>query len=62
MWSISLLKIARWEEEGTAMVFYPDQMPVHNKERNVEKLQRSYQMGVNQVAREWPQWEEFLRR
>lgn len=55
-------KIARWEEEGTAMVFYPDQMPVHNKERNVEKLQRSYQMGVNQVAREWPQWEEFLRR
>lgn len=54
-------KIAQWEKEGRAMVFYPDQMPVHNKERNVEKLQKSYEMGVDQVAREWPRWEEFLR-
>lgn len=48
------------ESDGRALLFFPDQMPVANQERNVAKLRRCYAMGMGQINREWPRWREFL--
>ncbi|WCZ37017.1 patatin-like phospholipase family protein [Corynebacterium heidelbergense] len=48
------------EREGRALIFYPTNMRVENRERNLKKLQQSYEDGRKQTHDEWPQWMEFL--
>lgn len=48
------------EREGRAMLFFPDEMPLGNRERNLDKLTAAYGAGLEQTLREWPAWREFL--
>ena len=50
----------RLEREGSACVFYPDEMPVDNKETNWEKLCASYDAGYAQAQREAASWEAWI--
>lgn len=59
-YNASKRKIQQWEQEGRAFVFYPEQMPIENRERDYDKLRLTYELGREQVARQWPQIEEFL--
>lgn len=54
-------QIAQWEAEGKAMVFYPEDMPIDNRERNIDKLWLTYGLGCLQMGEEWEAWEKFLR-
>ncbi|MCI1747266.1 MAG: patatin family protein [Acidipropionibacterium sp.] len=48
------------ESDGRAVLFFPDTMPINNRERSVAKLRRCYGLGMGQINREWPRWREFL--
>lgn len=48
------------ERQGKAMLFIPEQMPVHSGEKNVVRLRNSYELGLAQARRELPRWLEFL--
>lgn len=51
-----------WELErsGQAYLFVPEQMPVGNGERSVERLRASHEAGLAQARREIPAIREFL--
>lgn len=53
-------EVERLEREGSACVFYPDKMPVDNKETNWEKLCASYDAGYAQAQREAASWEAWI--
>ena len=53
-------EVERLEREGSACVFYPDEMPVDNKETNWEKLCASYDAGYAQAQREAASWEAWI--
>ena len=53
-------EVERLEWEGSACVFYPDEMPVDNKETNWEKLCASYDAGYAQAQREAASWEAWI--
>lgn len=55
-------EIERLEHEGVAYVFYPESMPVDNKETNYAQLQASYELGLAQARREADAWEAWLQR
>ena len=55
-------RVQELEEQGKAQVFYPDTMPVTNREREFEKLAVSYRLGETQVEIEWPEWLKFFTR
>lgn len=48
------------EAEGKAYLFYPEMMPVSNREINFIKLEESYLMGYRQAQKEAPIWRAFL--
>lgn len=48
------------ERQGRAMLFFPDEMTLTNRERDLAKLNSAYNAGMNQARREWPAWREFL--
>lgn len=48
------------ERSGQALLFFPDRMPVENRERNVTRLAQSHALGRAQAARELPRWREWL--
>lgn len=48
------------ESSGQAYVFWPEAMPVENREKDVAALRRSYAMGMAQANREWPAWRDFM--
>ncbi len=48
------------ERQGKAMLFFPDEMPLTNRERDLTKLKAAYAAGEKQVEREWPKWREFI--
>ncbi len=48
------------ERDGRAVLFVPDQMPVGNGERRVERLRAAHELGLAQARRELPRWREFL--
>lgn len=48
------------ESDGKALLYFPDQMPVNNREKEVAKLAASYGMGWRQAQRDLPRWLEFL--
>lgn len=48
------------ERRGDALVFFPRGYTVANSEKNLAKLERSYQDGAAQVAQELPAWREWL--
>lgn len=54
-------EIERLERTGEACVFYPDEMPVDNKETSWEELCASYEMGYAQAQREVAAWEKWLK-
>ncbi len=56
----TLDEISKLEEAGQAYVFYPEVMPVENRERNVRFLDVSYRLGLAQSRRELPRWKAFL--
>lgn len=53
-------EIEQLERAGEACVFYPDEMPVDNKETNWERLCASYEMGYAQAQREAGSWETWI--
>ena len=53
-------EIEQLEREGAACVFYPDTMPVTNRETNRAKLEDSYARGYAQAQREADAWERWL--
>lgn len=53
-------ELERLEAAGQAYVFYPDEMPVTNREIRVEKLQHAYDLGYAQAQREADVWERWL--
>lgn len=53
-------RILELERKGSAMVFFPDEMPVSVGQMDVKKLRSAYAQGSQQFEREWPQWHEFL--
>ncbi|WP_036923951.1 patatin-like phospholipase family protein [Acidipropionibacterium thoenii] len=48
------------ESDGRAILFFPETMPINNRERDVARLRRCYGLGMGQINREWPRWREFL--
>ena len=56
-----LEEIEALERSGEAKVFYPDEMPVSNRETDYAKLQASYELGYAQAQREADGWETWLR-
>ncbi len=56
----TLEELEELEKQGKALLIYPDEMPVSNRELNYEKLSRSYEMGYEQGKRELSKWKEFL--
>ncbi|WP_182173082.1 patatin-like phospholipase family protein [Flaviflexus equikiangi] len=48
------------EEEGRAVLFFPENMTVSSTERNISKLRASYIAGLEQAQRELPHWREFV--
>lgn len=61
-YNASKRRVVELEEQGKAMVFYPDSMPVGVGELNLTKLRAAYGAGRAQMEREWPRWEDFLIR
>ncbi|MGV0867931.1 patatin-like phospholipase family protein [Corynebacterium kalidii] len=53
-------RLLELEEQGRALLFFPDHMRVSNTERRVEKLRASYEAGAAQARADWPRWMEFL--
>ncbi len=53
-------EVERLERAGAACVFYPEVMPVSNKETDLAKLQDSYERGYAQAQREADGWERWL--
>lgn len=56
----SLRRLAEWERQGRAYVFYPDTMPVGGRERSVPRLRRAHELGLAQAHRELPAIRAFL--
>ena len=50
------------EKQGKAFLVYPDQMPISNRERNFEKLTKTYELGYRQGKRDIKKWMEFLEK
>lgn len=48
------------QKAGKAYVFYPEEMPVSNSERNLAKLTAAHELGRQQFERELPAIREFL--
>ncbi len=48
------------ERRGKAVLFFPDEMTLSNRERDLAKLTAAYEAGLKQAEREWPQWREFF--
>ncbi|MDO5717360.1 MAG: patatin family protein [Tissierellia bacterium] len=57
----TLDKIRDLESQGRAFVIYPDRMPIGNKERDIDKLEAMYQLGISQGRRMLKDIEEFIR-
>lgn len=53
-------EVERLERSGEALVFYPDTMPVSNRETDYAKLRASYESGYAQAQREADAWEAWL--
>ena len=41
-------------------MFYPEKMQVSNTERRMDRLEQSWNDGLEQTKREWDTWMEFL--
>lgn len=48
------------ERDGKAYLFYPDHMPISNREINFYKLEDSYKRGYEKAQREVDEWRTFL--
>lgn len=53
-------EVERLEAEGSAMVFYPEEMPVSNKETRYDRLRAAYDRGHAQAQREADSWVSWL--
>jgi len=53
-------KLFELQRAGRAYLFIPEVMPVANGERDVKKLNASYESGLAQARREMPAIKEFL--
>lgn len=49
------------ERQGRAILYFPDEMTLTNRERDLSKLNAAYTAGLAQAEREWPAWREFLQ-
>ena len=58
----TLEELEALEKTGKAFLVYPDRMTVSNRERNHQKLVKSYETGYSQGKRDLPEWKEFLRK
>ena len=53
-------ELERLEGEGTAYVFYPEEMSISNKETNFSKLEEAFNLGYAQAQKELPVWKNWL--
>jgi len=53
-------RLDRWEAEGRAHVFYPEDLTLSGTERDVDLLLANYDAGYAQMKRELPALERFL--
>lgn len=53
-------ELLRLEAAGDAYIFFPDHMPVTNRERSLARLRASFASGQAQTERDWPAIMEFL--
>jgi len=57
----TLEELKELESEGKALLVYPDQMPISNRETDYDKLAASYLLGYAQGKRDVEKWERWLR-
>ncbi|APT90326.1 hypothetical protein CSPHI_03765 [Corynebacterium sphenisci DSM 44792] len=53
-------RLLELEREGRAMLFFPEEMDLSNRERRVPRLRAAFAAGAAQTERELPAWREFL--
>ncbi len=53
-------RLLELEEQGRALLFFPEHMRISNTERKIDKLRASYEAGAIQTGADWPRWMEFL--
>ncbi|NBG88445.1 patatin-like phospholipase family protein [Isachenkonia alkalipeptolytica] len=58
----TLDELEAMEKSGKAFLVYPDQMPISNRERNFEKLAKTYELGYRQGKRDVEKWKRFLEK
>ncbi|MEJ5919400.1 patatin-like phospholipase family protein [Corynebacterium sp. H78] len=54
-------KLEEYERQGKALQFFPTDMRINNRERNLDKVLEAYRLGYEQAQRELPRWLEFLQ-
>ncbi|ANE03720.1 patatin-like phospholipase family protein [Corynebacterium crudilactis] len=50
------------EKQGSAYVFFADNMNIQNTETNLKKLRASFDAGMQQTQKDWPGIMEFLKQ
>lgn len=58
----TLDRIEQLEREGRAFIIAPYNMPIDNREKNIRKLEKMYQMGLSQGRKLIPKLNEFLKK
>ncbi|MGP9609896.1 patatin-like phospholipase family protein [Corynebacterium sp. AOP36-E1-14] len=53
-------RLLELEEQGRALLFFPEHMRISNTERKIDKLRASFTDGENQMRDDWARWEDFL--
>lgn len=53
-------RLLELEEQGRALLFFPDHMRISNTERKIDKLRAAYHDGAAQTSADWQRWSEFL--
>ncbi|ALC05542.1 alpha-beta hydrolase esterase [Corynebacterium deserti GIMN1.010] len=49
------------EKQGSAFLFFADDMNIQNTEINLKKLRATFNLGMAQTKRDWPDIMDFLR-
>lgn len=48
------------EEEGRAILYFPEEMPLTSRTRNVGRLTETYEQNLSRARAEMPDWLDFL--
>ncbi len=62
VYNSTLERIEQLERDGDAFIFAPYNMPIDNREKDIRKLEKMYQMGLSQGRKLIPELKEFLKK